>query len=168
VRPANTSNGLSSSEEGFFVAPAGTDVTQATDSQLIFNSNQNVFKIVAKIIMNTATLSVDANPGEGVISNSSQTTLNHNLGYIPAFEGYAYNTGASNIAYNLLPFTTLATAANNTVENVAAFSTIQPYADATTIYVTEITASLSWSSGGVSAGSFNAQTIVFYLLQESI
>lgn len=45
-RPANASNGLANAEEGFFVAEPGIDVRSATDDELVFNSQQNVFKII--------------------------------------------------------------------------------------------------------------------------
>jgi hypothetical protein len=57
---------------------------------LIFNSNQNVFKIVQT---DTATLpSNSLTTAAGAYgSNSSQVTVTHNLGYIPVILAYFYN-----------------------------------------------------------------------------
>jgi hypothetical protein len=74
-RVANSINGLSTSEEGFFVAQQGIDVRNATDRQLVFNSGNDVLQIIATGNVETS-LS---------FSNQSATvTVPHNLGYIPA------------------------------------------------------------------------------------
>ena len=75
---------------GLKVAKEGYNVLTATDDQLIFNSTQNVFKIVQK---GTASLTIPAVTG----ATTFQTTINHNLGYTPiplVFEG----TGPSYLA----------------------------------------------------------------------
>ena len=60
---------------GLKVSPAGTDVYDAADDDLIFNSNQNVFKIVLK---DTITLTKDASDSYNAVA------YDHNLGYSPA------------------------------------------------------------------------------------
>src|SRR5271155_3350063 len=45
LRQANAANGLLISEQGLFVSSPGIDVTQATDSQLVFNTAQDIIKI---------------------------------------------------------------------------------------------------------------------------
>lgn len=63
---------------GLFVSKAGFDAFTAGDDDLVFNSNQNVFKIVSEGNVN---ITADNGGGTGVIG---QVTITHNLGYIPA------------------------------------------------------------------------------------
>jgi hypothetical protein len=84
TRPANSSNGLSVSELGLFVSQPTFDVTQATDSQLIFNSQNDVFKIV---VSGTTTVTVNS----GDTGTTVTTTVPHNLGYAPVVLAYVFN-----------------------------------------------------------------------------
>lgn len=65
----------------FKVSEEGQDATTAADSDLIFNSAQNVFKIVTSGTV-TQTLSNAANL---VSAGKQSVTIAHNLGYVPAF-----------------------------------------------------------------------------------
>lgn len=73
---------------GLKVSPEGKDVYTATDDELIFNSNQNVFKIVA-----SGTLSVSGSYSQGVGSIQNYVVgsafVQHDLGYCPALLIYA-------------------------------------------------------------------------------
>lgn len=73
---------------GFKVAQDGFDVLTANDDELIFNSEQNMFKIIQS---GTATLPADASGPPYV----SSVTVNHNLGYIPVVKAYAGTLGVS-------------------------------------------------------------------------
>jgi hypothetical protein len=64
---------------GFYVSKNGVDVTQASDSQLVFNSGQDVFKVVSSGV------------ASGSTSDSAQSlavTINHNLNYVPSVIAY--------------------------------------------------------------------------------
>lgn len=65
--------------EGFYVTRTGVDAITNTDpAQFIFNSNQNVFKVVAS---STASLTGSSS----INNNQTQTqTIAHNLGFTPA------------------------------------------------------------------------------------
>jgi hypothetical protein len=63
---------------GLRVSQAGIDVGTATNSQLIFNSDQNIFKIA---LSGTATLTV---PNPVPASTTYTTTIAHGLGIVPA------------------------------------------------------------------------------------
>ena len=82
------------------IAKEGFDADTATDDQLIFNSEQNVFKIVKKI-SKSFSISAGANGGTGSI------TIDHNLGYVPLIFGsvtVSTNTvGLSNGSILMLP-----------------------------------------------------------------
>lgn len=82
-RAPNTQNDLTNPQEGFFVAQQGVDVRQATDAQMIFNSNNDIFKIV---LSGTATLSVMNGDTQG------NATVAHNLGYAPVYLAYLGGT----------------------------------------------------------------------------
>lgn len=70
---------------GLWVSPPGVDVATAdpnTPGQLIFNSNQNIFKIVKKVpISMTYSHTVGS-------SEYHQVSLAHNLGFTPAFSAF--------------------------------------------------------------------------------
>lgn len=74
LRASNGTNGLQTSEQGLFVSESGIDVTQATDSQMIFNT-QDTLKIALSGTVSGQTTDGD----EGL-----DITVEHNLGYIPA------------------------------------------------------------------------------------
>ncbi len=69
---------------GLFVSKPGIDVLTATADQLIFNSNQDTFKIV-KIVPISLTYA-HTSPA----SEYHQTSVAHGLSYVPAF--LAFNT----------------------------------------------------------------------------
>jgi hypothetical protein len=83
---------LGKGENGFYglkVSKDGEDVFTAGDDQLIFNSTQNVFKIVA-------TDSVEWTP---VLSSGIDTlTIDHNLGYVPIPQVFMTSVGGSRVA----------------------------------------------------------------------
>jgi len=86
---------INSMDEDFSmkIAKPGFDATDATDAQLIFNSSQNVFKIVA------------SGTASKVISSLAQDatdtlTVPHSLGYIPAAIIYLNGTGSTYLAAN--------------------------------------------------------------------
>lgn len=81
---------------GLKVSPESVDVYTAADDDLVFNSSQNVFKIV-----DSGTVTIPVISG---VPGSSTVTYTHNLGYIPvvlAFSG-ASGDGAMlpNIGWN--------------------------------------------------------------------
>lgn len=124
---------------GLKVSPEGQDVYDATDDQLIFNSDQNVFKIVDKITI------VPTIPGAGTVTTTTQA---HGLSYIPALVGYIIVSGA----YYQLPFVSVLPATGVVV------TSLQLSADATNVIVT-------WTSPAAWVGA--APTLSIYLLQET-
>lgn len=93
TRIANSTNGLSSDQQGFFVSKSGVDVTQATNTQLIFNSNSNFLNVVASQQITMPSCAANT---------AVSYTVNHNLGYIPIVSAfYEYQTGS----YAQVPYT---------------------------------------------------------------
>ena len=79
-------------EQGLFVSQTGVDVTQASNEQLIFNSNVNTLQAV-----DSGQLTI---PAVGASSSQSVTYI-HGLGYIPmVFAFYEYQTNS----YVQLPY----------------------------------------------------------------
>lgn len=72
----------SSGSTSIKVADSGIDVTTASNDQLIFNSNQNVYKIV-KTMTVTVTITYNASSGTNAIS-----TTPHGLSFTPAYLAY--------------------------------------------------------------------------------
>lgn len=75
------------------VAKPGFDVRTATDEQLVFNSGQDIFKI---IVAGTHTFPAISSVGaNGEVDQS--VTIPHNLGFVPSYQAFAqvYNSGAA-------------------------------------------------------------------------
>jgi len=91
--------------DGFYVSKEGVDVTTNTDTNnFIFNSNQNVFKIVK-----TGTVTVQANATAGV---PIETVVRHDLGYVPIPLVYLTDTTTS-IIYPLPAATAMSVSLGN-------------------------------------------------------
>lgn len=134
------------------VAPVGVEVDTAADNELVFNSSQNVFKIV-KVLTGTLP-SVTVNPGAGNYGSTFSTvSLNHDLGFIPAFQAY-YQTGST---FGAIPssFSSNTGAATAFWRGIEVFSTRS-----------QINFQLSMLSFGINiqAGPFNVKA---YVLQET-
>lgn len=150
------------------IAKSGFDVRTATPSQLIFNSNQDIFKIA---INNTYTIP------QQVLGASTEVfdtvVLPHNLPQIPALLAYGqfpiqYGLASSSFvninAYLSLPFvqnqnysTTGFIGGNNIL-----FQIVSAFVDATNLYITY---NYETTSGG--GFTFPAVTVRYYLLQET-
>lgn len=129
---------------GLKVSKPGKDVLTAVDADLIFNSQNNAFKIIS-----SDTLSITA-PGS---VNTATVTIVHNLGFVPAFLAYLLFGGV----YYQLPFT-----AYSDYSGVAANSWIPTFwmngtADSTNFKVTV-------GSNGFTGGVYSVK---YYLLQET-
>lgn len=85
------------------VAPPGMNATTADNEDLIFNSSQNVLKVVQSGTLSLTQATI-ADPGAGNYASDTGTlgTVNHNLGYVPAF--LAYVESATGVRTSL-PFT---------------------------------------------------------------
>ncbi len=137
---------------GLKVAKAGFDVTRATDTQLVFNSSQDVFKIVKS---GTASLT-KPNPASG--GATYLTTIPHGLGFTPlsvvSIEA-GENLGFTAITYFTLPFNSVSYAGGAlSINDAFAAST-----DSSNLYIEVIT-----NGNNVITGTFDFK---YYLLQET-
>ena len=132
---------------GLKVSKPGYDVYTATDSQLIFNSAQNVFKIVS-----TATVSITASA-----TSNNVTTISHGLSYVPIIVAFL-NAGLAGGAVRT-PLPTWTTLNRDDINHVVNFRTwINAEVDATNVYIDFINST---------ASTVGPLSITYYLLQES-
>lgn len=133
---------------GLKVSPAGVDVYDATDDQLIFNSGQNVFKIV-----NADTVPISHSH---TANSARSTSVPHGQSGVPVVVAFANDLVApgvpTGVSYNM-PFLYPAVSGGNLVISTYLYL----YVDGTNITVA------SWSA--------NVTTIVsnvrYYILQET-
>lgn len=138
---------------GMKVSKPGIAVDTATNDQLIFNSSQNVFKIVSSGTLTSPSLTV-ANPGAQYGSGTASAAVTHNLGYIPAVLAYISQAGQ----YYALPFNFSWGGGTSTGQRWAMMSAT---VDSSTFYVSlDVTCyNTSWTNANFS--------IKYYLLQET-
>lgn len=79
------------------VSQPNINVLTATDAQLIFNSGNNIFKIVSKL---TIPISISP-PNTGAYQ--TQVSVPHGLGYTPTYEAYADDLSIGGGARTLIP-----------------------------------------------------------------
>lgn len=149
---------LGKGADGFYglkVSPPGVDVYTATDDQLIFNSNQNVFKIV-KIITGTFPAVSITGTANTAKYNYNITTIAHGLTYTPVVIGVVTD-GAG--GYFSLPRVSLSAGVQDMDNSVLSVSS-----DATNIYLTSAINAYFISALTINVPTYNGK---FYLLQET-
>lgn len=131
---------------GLRVSKTGFDVYDTADTNLAFNSNQNVFKIVQIL---TSSITAPAN-----VNNI--TTIPHGLTYTPAVIGFLEAGIASNTRTPLPTWTGLSRDDTNHVINFRTWINLE--ANQTNVYIN------FFNSTAASIGPLN---VTIYLLQES-
>lgn len=132
---------------GLKVSKAGQDVYTATDSQLVFNSGQDIFKIVAVVSLSITALA----------TTNNITTYAHGLGYVPAVVGFL-NAGLAGGAVRT-PLPTWTSLTRDDINHQVVFRTwINAEADATNLYIDFFNST---------AGTVGPLTVTVYLLQET-
>ena len=137
--------GFNGSDYGLKISKPGIDVTSATADQFIFNSSQDVFRVLKSGTLN---LTVPASPANG---STYTATVAHGQATPPAFIAYALFGGA----YYGLPLA--AYQFNATIGSFAVGAYIQASIDATNFIVT-------LGANGFSAGVY---PIRYYFIQET-
>lgn len=131
---------------GLRVSKPGEDVYTAADNELIFNSDQNIFKIVSEV-----NLSITASA-----NTNNTTTYAHGLGYTPAVIGFL-NAGLVGGARTPLPTWTSLT--RDDANHQIVFRTwINAEVDGTNLYIDFFNST---------AGTIGPLTVTLYLLQET-
>lgn len=140
---------------------SGVDVTTATNAQLTGNSNQDIFKIVKKLVGVASAYTTVATAAAGQVAVDIQSVgIPHGQTYAPAVDGYL--TSGTN--FYKLPITTYALAADNVRY---AQVTTRIYSTATNI-VLEIQTFLSaLTSASPINANVSATNLTVYVLQET-
>lgn len=143
--------------EGFYVTKPGIDVTSAkSNDDFIFNSNQNVFKIVKTGFISVPGYTV-ANPGVGTFgSNGVEVITSHGLDFVPAIVAYLSDLNSSNFLQ--LPYS-IATGGGTTGVWINVIAQIDE---------TNITVDASALVFGSTTYTASNQTIKYFLLQETL
>lgn len=137
---------------GLKVSKPGFDVTTATNEQLIFNSSQNVFKIVQGPKQVTVTCAAGSTIGNASVAHGLE-------GFVPIPMGFLNGASISTVGSNLsLPLPSFGTATIDTTNHVIDFGTwLFVTADETYFHATVLN----------STGSAVSYIVTYYLLQES-
>jgi hypothetical protein len=142
---------------GLKVAEDGVDVLPASDDQLVFNSEQNVFKIVDGPLTIDVSLPANSQTGAGGANATATTTINHNLGYLPVVLAFVGDSGF----YEPLPFVSMSAGSDNfTSTNIK-----------TTITSTQILfksyRSIFKTGAGTASQAASDLPVTYYILQET-
>jgi len=142
------------------ISQSGVDVKTATNSQLIFNSSQNMFKIVA-----TGTTTITG--GSSASTNGSYSKIvAHNLGHTPIVMAYAVGYGSS-----LQPLPTVISASFRqhtiTTPNDDFFMAVDQWARSGADG-TNVTFSIDWANANYPTAYVVSDLVIkYYLLQET-
>lgn len=150
---------LPDSTYGMWVSQPGIDVRTANPNlpgNLVFNSNQDIFKIANKF---TSDFSVTS--GSGSSFGSVTITINHNLGYTPLIQSFVNITTVSGGSPGLYPLPYLNLVQGGGTTNVLVV--------ASAVIVETITSTQAIFSATIQAGTQTiAGTLICYVLQETI
>jgi hypothetical protein len=135
--------------EGIKVSKTGIDVYTAANTDLIFNSEQNIFKITST---NTTTITVTG----AATGNVSSPLITHNLGYIPVIIAFVtVPPGLFGVAGSTpTPWTSYTAGASSTLAFICDFLDIT-------------TTTLQFYAQWAIVGFAGVWTIKYYILQES-
>lgn len=144
-------------KDGLRTSQSGIDVFEATNDQLTFNSNNNVFKIVATGTITPPNVSISTAASRYGLNTEFAEEL-HGLGFAPSFIAFLKIGGT----YEMLPFTTGASlnSATGFAQSEVRFSV-----DETKIYA--ISEAWGFNTGGSYEFAYNGNPIKYYLLQET-
>lgn len=136
------------------ISKEGFDAKTTSNENLIFNSEQNVFKIAKSGTATLAALTINTGGASwGASAGSNALVIPHGLGYVPAILAY-WDTGGE---YSSLPVT----------RNIqASGSSFLMYSILAFVDATNITLSSELTGYNVNT-SFGSVNIKYYLLQES-
>lgn len=146
--------------EGLFVSKSGNDATTATGNNLVFNTAQDVFKIVK-----TGSGLLPAVSGSVTSTHWTQVTQTnsyaHGLEYIPMILAYM---GDEYGGYTPLPYTSRGQS-DGTNSGTMAILSFYCNVDATNVNLTTVL----WLNGSSTNSSFSnsANTVKYFLLQET-
>ena len=128
------------------VSKPGKNVATAADDELIFNSNQNVLKVVG-----TGSASLDATSGGGWYT---YPVITHGLGFLPMVLGSCNSPAFGSNQWAMLPYTQIIGGTDYVI-------------NAQILSITENTLQFGVELGDLASGSFGTWNFKYYLLQET-
>ena len=152
---------LGKGKDGFYglkVSQPGVDVYDGSDSEMAFNSDNNVFKIIQ-----TGTASITP-PTPWSPGDTRRVTIAHNLGYKPVHMVYVDNPAISGVGYYVPGLAALPSMVH-LVSSYVAVMTSSASVDNNNLYI-----DLNWFNElGTNATGFNIYTwnYKYYILQET-
>lgn len=157
---------------GLKVAEDGVDVLTADDDELLFNSEQNVFKVV-QTNTHTVSYSFSSHSGSGFTIDNKTDTIAHNLGFVPAIVVFVEYAGGKFPVVNNTPLAGLSGGTGFTFGGGTGFAFAVTHAsmsvDSTNLYL----GISRWGNlgNGAYSASIDAEsgslTYRYYLLQET-
>jgi hypothetical protein len=153
--------GFGTADYGLKIAKTGVDVTTASNDQLIFNSNQDMLKIVST---GTVTIPAAVSASGSVSGAISSIAITHGLGYLPILSGFVMNS---------TEFTPIPGPINmmNTGINVSPPIFLQASIGYIHVYLTTTTATFTLDSSninyGISGYTLGPFTVRYYFMQET-
>ena len=147
---------------GLFVAQNGIDVMSNTDlSKLVFNSNQNTFKIVERGIVTMPTYPIVSAAGawrSSSVAIPPSVSIAHGQGRIPLVFAFLKVTGAGGPTLLTLPQTSSGLSGGNPYFYEIGIAVNDTYIEITESYLTNGVVALTTGGGG---------TVEYYVLQET-
>lgn len=147
---------------GLKVSQEGIDVYDASDSQLVFNSNNNVFKIVSSGTLNVPEMSTTLFSTNTYTASVQSQFVDHNLGYTPAVIGFITNSSQS----VFLPMPYVNIASGGTGGGIGVYDWRLVVTNTQVYALGGATEYGGAFSGGTNANK-EAKIIKYYLLQET-
>lgn len=140
---------------GLKVSSPGYDVFETADANLVFNSDQNVFKVVLSGSIPLPQVGMP-DPGAGTYAEGQSTLVSgvHGLGFTPAVIAYIEFSSGLRAA---MPYT-----AHTVSGATASWQTYTPIVSATNFRI-----DVRYIVYGGPASSFSTATVKYYLLQET-
>lgn len=141
---------------GLKVADDGVDVLTATDDQLVFNSEQNTFKIVGSGTVTVGSFTVTFAGNDWKTGSATTVTIPHGLSYVPAIKAYINN------ASSYYPIPLSLTSVVTGVGGGFVVEQFRVYVDSTNIYFMHD----GYGFNAITT-NYSSATIKYYLLQET-
>lgn len=139
----------------FKISESGIDVTSAANDELIFNSQQNVFKIVGTGTGTFPSASASTGAGGGWQADQQTTEITHNLGFVPIVIAHI-NFGGG---WSLTPFSFFnVNASGIDLEQYYVYATSTSFFAATNVAINRT---------GAGSATIGGQNFTYYLLQET-
>jgi hypothetical protein len=150
--------GFSNGSVGIKLSQTGVPVLSATNDQLIFSSDFNLFKIVASGTITAPDVTTAAD-GTNTNSGGATTSIAHGLNFTPLIIAFVE---VSSTQYTLMPYSETVSASSPSGGIISSF--YRATTSSTNISIFHYVVSYS---SGIGAGTYTGARIKYYLLRET-